>query len=338
MKILIVTDAWFPQVNGVVTTLSNVGSALERRGHAVKYLTHQDFRTFPLPTYKEIRLAWDVWNVGPKIREFDPDAIHIATEGTLGIAARIYCGRHNIPFTTSYHTKTPEYIKARAKFVPLSWGYAFMRWLHKPSSTILVTTQSVKEELTEWGFDESKLVVWSRGVDHEVFNPSRRKENFFGQDGQTVLLYAGRVSVEKNLEAFLSEHTPNAIKVVVGDGPDRKILEEKFPNAIFLGYKMGVELAECMASADVFVFPSRSDTFGIVMIESAACGTPIAAYPVTGPKDFVVNNVTGYMSENIQQAMAVSQFVDRAGCHAFTKANYSWETCADIIEQALLRI
>lgn len=338
MKILIVTDAWFPQVNGVVTTLTNVGGVLEKRGHVVEYLTHRDFRTFPTPTYKEIRLAWDVWNVGPKIREFAPDVIHIATEGTLGITTRIYCTRHKIPFTTSYHTKTPEYIKARAKFVPLSWGYAFMRWLHKPSSAILVTTQSMKEELTEWGFDESKLIVWSRGVDHEIFNPARRKENFFGQGGQTVLLYAGRVSIEKNLEAFLSEHTPNAIKVVVGDGPDRKDLEKKFSNTLFVGYKMGIDLAECMASADVFVFPSRSDTFGIVMIESAACGTPIAAYPVTGPKDFVVNDVNGYMSNNLQKAVATAQFINRVGCHDHTKANYTWDACADIMEQALLRI
>lgn len=327
MKILIISDAAAPQVNGVVTTLANVGIALSNKGHQVEYLTHENFKTFALPTYKEIRLAWDVWNVGKRIKQIKPDAIHIATEGTLGIAARIYCARKGLEFTTSYHTKTPEYIKERLPIFPLSLGYAFMRWLHRPSAAVLVTTASVKQELIAKGFDPNKLVVWSRGADYEIFNPSRRDSELY----DTVLLYAGRVAVEKNLEAFLELNYQTAIKVVVGDGPDRKRLEAKYPDVMFVGYKKGVDLATWMAQADVFVFPSRSDTFGIVMIEAAACGTPIAAYPVTGPKDFVKQGVNGVLDEDLSVAISKALTLDRTECSSYTMKHYSWDTCADIL-------
>lgn len=327
MKLLIITDAWYPQTNGVVTTLDEVGTAMALKGHTVTYITPQQFKSFPCPTYPEISFSWNVWKLPSMIGEVNADYVHIATEGPLGVIARMYCSQKRIPFTSSYHTKMPEYIQLRLPLIPVSLTYRFMRWLHKPSKAILATTESMKSELISHGF-QNKIVVWSRGTNYTVYHPYPRTR---GLDDTKVLLYVGRVSIEKNLEAFLAIDKPNTKKIIVGDGPQRKKLEAKYPDVAFVGYKKGVELAMYMANADVFVFPSKSDTFGIVMIEAAACGTPIAAYPVTGPLDFVVNGVNGYIHDDLSLAIDKALIVDRDGCYHHTKANYTWNKCADIL-------
>lgn len=337
MKILIVTDAWHPQINGVVRTLENTGRELEKKGHIVKFLTPQNvlFRTFPLPSYPEIKLPWNVWRVPDAFKVYDPDVVHIATEGTLGVAARMYCYKHNIPTTSSYHTKIPEYIQERFSFVPLELGRKYMRWLHKHNEKVLVTTPSMKEELEQWNLHQN-LIVWRRGVDLEMFNPKYR--NRLGQYDHPVLLYVGRVSVEKNLNAFLSLPTNLGHKVIVGDGPDKSKLLFKHPEVTFTGYKHGHELASIYANADVFVFPSKSDTFGLVMLEAMASGTPVAAYPVTGPKDVIINGVNGFMDENLQLAVEHALNIDRSYVRTHTEVHYSWEQCAATFEKHLIPI
>ncbi len=334
MKILIVTDAWYPQVNGVVRTLDEVGKQLIKQGHDIKYLTPEGFRTFPVPSYPEIKLPWNLWKVSGIIRNYNPDAIHIATEGTLGMATRLYCTFNNVVFTSSYHTKFPEYIHMRYPFIPLWLGYKFMRWMHSWSKMILVTTPSMKDELVEHKF-KAPIVVWSRGVDYETFVPSFRGMYIHSVK---ILVYVGRISIEKNIEAFLDIKIDGARKIVVGDGPERKKLEAMYPEVSFVGYKNPKEIASIVASADVFVFPSKSDTFGIVMIEAAACGTPVAAYPVTGPIDFVKEGVNGSLDENLERAIRKALTIDRQGCYEYTKANYSWEECAKIFFDTLALI
>ena len=334
MKILIVTDAWYPQINGVVRTLEHTGKELEKMGDEVVYLTPNEpgFKTFGLPSYPEIRMPWNVWKVGRIIRNIKPDAIHIATEGTLGMAARSFCYFHKIPITSSYHTKTPEYIKARWPQFPLAWGYWFMRWLHKDSRAVLVTTESMKQELDSWSLHDN-MVVWTRGADLELFNPNLRENK--PPAHMRKLLYVGRVSVEKNLEALLDLKIPNTVKVIVGDGPDRERLEKAYPDAHFTGYKAGLELAKEYADADVFVFPSKTDTFGIVMIEANACGTPIAAFPVTGPKDYVVQGVNGYLYDDLEYAVQKALEMSRDVVHKFVEENYSWKKTAHVFRSAL---
>lgn len=331
MKILIVTDAWYPQINGVVRTLEEVGKVLSNQGYDVHYLTPDNFKTFPLPGYKEIRLAWNIWNVGPKIRKINPDAIHIATpEGTIGLAARCYCLWNKVPYTSSYHTKLPEYIHLRFPFIPKKWLHAYMRWLHVGSKAILVTTPTMLREMKDHKF-KPRLVVWNRGADYSVFKPSERGKYLHAAK---VLVYVGRISIEKNIEAFLKIKT-DARKVVVGDGPSKKKLEAMYPDAMWLGAKDSVGCAEAFANADVFVFPSKSDTFGIVMIESAACGTPIAAYPVTGPIDFVKEGINGSLNEDLEEAIKKALTINRQSCFEYTKANYSWERCARVFLDTL---
>ncbi|OOZ12284.1 glycosyltransferase family 4 protein [Solemya velum gill symbiont] len=337
MKILIITDAWFPLVNGVVHTLDNTSKELVKRGHEVVVIHPglTPFRTFSLPTYAEIRLPWNPWRVGGMICKAAPDAIHIATEGTLGIAARLFCGRRGIPYTSSYHTKTPEYIQCRFRWFSLAVGYAFMRWLHKKSSAVLVTTESVKRELDERKLHPN-LLVWSRGADFDLFHPDKRTR----VKRRPVLAYVGRVSIEKNLEAFLDLPDDHYDKVIVGDGPDLVRLRKEYdlPSISFVGYKHGAELAEAYANADVFVFPSKTDTFGIVMIESNACGTPVAAYPFTGPVDFIVNGVNGYCNPDLQAAVERSLKLDRAKVRGHVVAHYSWQHVTDLFEDALIHI
>lgn len=332
MKILIVTDAWHPQVNGVVRTLDEVGKELVKMGHEVSYITPDLFSTIPTPSYPEIRLAVNVWKVPTMIREARADVVHIATEGPLGATARMYCAIKKIPFTTSYHTKMPEYVHMRYPFIPESFMYAYMKWLHKPSRAILVTTDSMKRELTEHGF-KNNLVVWSRGVNYDVFNDV----GHINHDDTKVLLYVGRVSVEKNIEAFLDVKVNDVVKIVVGDGPKQYVdqLKAKYKDVPFVGYKTGNELAHFVKNADVFVFPSKSDTFGIVMIEATACGTPVAAYPVTGPIDFIVNDVNGYMDDDLSFAIQKCLHVNRNKCADYTKQNYSWKRCAEIFLEVL---
>ena len=318
MKLLLVTDAWEPQTNGVVTTLQHARLGLGRLGIDTTVIHPGLFRTLPVPSYPEIRIAIDPWRVARMIAAERPDTIHIATEGPLGLAARRYVVRRGIPFSTSLHTKFPEYVAARTG-LPLSIGYKFLRWFHRPSVATLVTTNSLRRELEGRGLE--RLVVWGRGVDTEQFSPRRRRTR-----SKPRLLYVGRVAVEKNLEAFL-EQPCDATKVVVGDGPARAALEARFPNVEWAGYRYGAELADYYANADVFVFPSRTDTFGLVMLEAMACGTPVAAFPVTGPIDVVVEGVNGALDADLGRAIRRALTIDRTQCRRFALAN-GWNAIA----------
>lgn len=333
MKILIATDAWYPQVNGVVHTLDNVRRSLERSGQQISILSPQDFNvTFPLPGYKEIRLIANPLSVGPKIWKRKPDAIHIATEGPIGLATRMYCVRNKIPFTTSYHTKFPEFIHARVPWIKEEWVYKYMRWFHKPSKTVLVTTPSMMKELRAKEF-RNDFRVWTRGADLELFHPSNyHMPDIAFYTPNLILTYVGRLSVEKNIDAFLDLKTqfPNAFFNVVGDGPDRKRLQEKYKFASFPGVLKGEELAKIYARTSVFVFPSKTDTFGIVMIEANASGAPVAAYPVTGPIDYIVPGINGSMSEDLSHAVVDCLKISRSKCRRHVVKEYSWERCAEI--------
>jgi glycosyltransferase involved in cell wall biosynthesis len=310
MKIALVTDAWRPQVNGVVTTLSATQRTLEEMGHVVTVISPLDFRTLPCPTYPEIRLALLPYaGVARALQRTEPDAIHIATEGPIGSAARRYCVRRGLRFTTSYHTQFPQYIRKRVP-IPLAWSYAYLRAHHAGGSRTLVGTAQMRRELVEHGFDN--VVIWSRGVDTEQFNPDHRAAL---EGTRPISMYVGRVAVEKNLEAFLAADIPGT-KYIVGGGPDLTALTTRYPAARFVGYKFGSELAQHLAAADVFVFPSRTDTFGLVMLEAMACGTPVAAYPVTGPIDVVRQGFSGALDENLRTAVAGALKLDRANCRA----------------------
>ncbi len=305
--LLLVTDAWLPQTNGVVTTWQTVIANLERKGVRVEVVHAGLFRTWPLPTYPEIRVARNPWLLKSLIREAKPDAVHIATEGPLGVYARQLLNKCAIPYTTSLHTKFPEYVQERVR-LPLSVGYAFMRWFHRFAQTTLCTTASHQRELERWGL--ARLIVWGRGVDVERFRP----EQLTRRDRPRAL-FVGRVAVEKNIEAFLSLDI-NVDKIVVGDGPQRKSLARKYPDVEWLGYKYDEELVHEYAQADVFVFPSRTDTFGLVMLEANACGTPIAAYPVTGPVDVVIAGSNGAIKEDLAQAIKEALLLSRDECRA----------------------
>ncbi|MEZ5695761.1 MAG: glycosyltransferase family 1 protein [Sphingomonadaceae bacterium] len=324
MHVVIVTDAWFPQVNGVVRTLSTTIEVLRRRGHRVSVISPCQYRSVPCPTYPEIRLAL-AWpgSVGRRLAGFAPDAVHIATEGPLGLAARRYCCKRAVPFTTAYHTQFPEYVARRTGLSPqLFWR--FIRWFHRPAQRIMVATGSIRKELREQGL--TRLHHWSRGVDLSCFSPDAPEPPEYAGLPRPIQLYVGRVAVEKNIEAFLSAETPGS-KIVVGDGPARAALEAQFPQAHFLGKRSGQELAGCYAHADVFVFPSRTDTFGLVMIEALACGTPVAAYPVAGPVD-IVDEEVGALSHRLDRAIAGALTCDRGACAA-RGAQYSWATATD---------
>ncbi|TVS16377.1 MAG: glycosyltransferase family 1 protein [Gammaproteobacteria bacterium] len=320
MTILIVTDAWRPQTNGVVTTLEQVVAGVRERGTDVEVLEPGRFTTLGLPGYREIRVAINPFSVGRRIRALEPSAVHIATEGPLGLAARRYLARHDLPFTTSLHTKFPEYMRARVG-LPLRWGYAFLRWFHQPAYSTLVTTERQREELAAWRLEH--LRVWGRGVDTEAFFPRARVE---GYDGP-LLLYVGRVAVEKNLEAFLELDCAGR-KVVVGDGPLRRSLERRYPDTEFVGYSYGEALADWYARADVFVFPSRTDTFGLVMLEAMACGTPVAAFPVTGPLGLVTEGLTGALDDDLAAAIERALECDRSACRSFAESQ-NWDAVVD---------
>jgi 1,2-diacylglycerol 3-alpha-glucosyltransferase/glucuronosyltransferase len=318
LRIQLVTDAWAPQVNGVVVTLRNTVKWLERWGHEVRILSPEGFRTMPMPTYPEIPLAlFPAREVARRIREFDPDAVHIATEGPLGIAARAYCVKHHLAFTTAYHTCFPEYVKPRFG-VPLSWTYAWLRRFHGASSALLVATPAIREMLEARGF--SNIADWSRGVDLELFRPG---EHRFTDLRRPVFLYVGRVAVEKNLPAFLALDLPGT-KLVVGDGPQRKELQQRFPDTEFVGMKAGAELVSYFQRADVFVFPSRTDTFGLVLVEAMACGTPVAAFPVRGPIDVVKDPGAGVLDHDLGAAAMAALTLDREKVHRYGE-RFSWE-------------
>lgn len=297
LRICVVTDAWEPQVNGVVRTLVKLKNMLEERGHDVLYITHDKFNTLPLPTYPEIRLAiLPAHRVSKLINEFEPDAIHICTEGTLGRAARQWCIYRNHPYTASYHTRLPEYLNARTRF-PVSWGYEIQKRFHKPAATIMATTKTMCAELEDKGFSSTR--IWSRGVDLDRFQIF--ETDILDHLPRPIWIYVGRIAVEKNLEAFL-DLPLGGTKLLVGDGPQIEELKRKYSGAVFAGTKRGPELAQHFSASDVFVFPSYTDTFGLVNLEALACGTPIAAYPVTGPKDILDGAAVGFLDDDLQQA------------------------------------
>jgi glycosyltransferase involved in cell wall biosynthesis len=321
LRILLVTDAWSPQINGVVVTLANTVRWLERWGHDVRVLSPIGFRTMPMPTYPEIPLAlFPGPKVAATIRDYDPDAIHIATEGPLGGAARAWCLKNRRAFTTAYHTCFPEYVKPRFG-VPLGITYAWLRRFHAPSSAILVATPAIRELLEARGF--GNIVDWSRGVDTDLFKPDAER---FSDLRRPVFLFVGRVAVEKNLPAFLGLDLPGT-KVVVGDGPQRKELERRFPDAVFTGAKTGAELASYYQRADVFVFPSRTDTFGLVLVEAMACGTPVAAFPVRGPIDVVKDPAAGVLDNDLGAAALAALALDRDKVRRYGE-RFSWEHCS----------
>ena len=327
MKIVIVTDTW-NNVNGVVTTLKATVQELESRGHIVKIIEPSQFITVPMPKYPEVRLSINIWKLGPMLE--GADAIHIATEGPLGCAARWYCKvrKRQIPHNTSYHTKFPEYLKIHYK-IPTSVGYWLMRIFHKFSYRVLVTTSTMKKELSDRGFQN--LVVWSRGVDKTLFNPSYRNKTFASKP---ILLCVSRISYEKGLDDFCSIKI-DGTKILVGDGPYLSDLKKKYPDVIFTGYKHGIELAKYYANSDVFVFPSKSDTFGVVMLEAIACGTPIAAYPVTGPIDVIVSGINGAMDNDLNQAIVKCLTINR-NVVAKSSDHFTWQACTDVFEKNLI--
>jgi glycosyltransferase involved in cell wall biosynthesis len=318
VKIAIATDAWRPQTNGVVQTLSTTARTLLAGGHEVLVVEPNQFRTFPCPTYPEIRLAWLPYRrLSRLLREFAPDCIHVATEGTLGMAARSWCLRHGFPFTTSYHTQFPEYVRARAP-IPLALSYAHLRRFHSAAARTMVATPTLQKQLETRGFRH--IVRWTRGVDVELFKPGPKD---FLTLPRPIFVYVGRVAVEKNIEGFLALDLPGT-KLVIGDGPERPSLQAKFPAAHFVGYKFGAELAAHLAATDVFVFPSRTDTFGLVLLEALACGVPVAAYPATGPIDVIENGATGALEEDLRAAALAALQLDPAHCRAFALA-HTWE-------------
>jgi glycosyltransferase involved in cell wall biosynthesis len=320
-RILIVSDAWKPQVNGVVRTIAHTIRELEKMGHTVEVVGPDRFRTFPLPSYPEIRIAW--WpkpGVIKAIDAFKPDAIHIATEGPLGKAARSICLKRNYAFTTAYHTQFPEYVHARAR-IPLSWTYGILRRFHAASKAVMVATPSLDETLAARGF--KNLVRWSRGVDVDLFRPQSKDIYSFPRP---ILLYAGRVAIEKNIEAFLALDTPGT-KVVIGRGPALDSLKTAYPDAKFLGFLDNGKLAAHFAGADCFVFPSRTDTFGLVLLEALASGVPVAAFPVTGPRDVITDQRIGALDEDLGAAIRRALNGDREACRTHALA-YSWEAAA----------
>jgi glycosyltransferase involved in cell wall biosynthesis len=310
MKIMIVTDAWFPQTNGVVSTLAQTAAWLRRFGHEVKVLTPQDFRSVACPTYPEIRLSlFPYRKVKNDILEFAPQALHIATEGPLGLSARRFCVNRGVRFTTSYHTQFPQYLRARFP-IPLTVSYGALRRFHGAGVRCMVSTASMRTELAAQGF--KNLACWQRGVDTEKFKPGLKH---FLDLPRPIAAYVGRVAVEKNIDAFLSMPWSGS-KIVVGDGPERARLQNQYPNAVFTGYQFGESLANHLAAADVMVFPSRTDTFGLVNLEAMACGVPVAAYPVTGPIDVIEDGVTGALDLDLAAAALRALKVDPAACRA----------------------
>ena len=331
MRVLIVSDAWEPQVNGVVRTLQAMRRELSGRGHEVIMLTPDLFHSLPCPTYPEIRLAM-AWprTIGERIAAIAPDAIHLATEGPLCLAARRYCLNNQLAFTTAYHTQFPDYVERRTG-IPASAVWRYIRWFHAPAAAVLASTPSIRDQLASHGI--GPLAAWGRGVDLAQFTPSTSPDPVLVDLPRPVMLYVGRVAVEKNIEAFLMGKHPGT-RVVVGDGPARADLAQRYPDALFVGKLDGAALASAYAAADVFVFPSRTDTFGLVIIEALASGVPVAAYPVTGPRDLVVSG-TGALDDDLDRAIATALTCDRAACARYG-AGFTWAASADQFVSALV--
>lgn len=322
MKLFLVSDAWKPQVNGVVRTLNRMIQEMEARGHEIEVAGPRDFNNMPCPTYPEIELAlFPSKALIKRIEAFQPNAIHIATEGPLGHAARKYCLRNNMPFTTAYHTRFPEYIHARTR-LPLSLSYGFLRKFHAKAERCMVATNSIQQSLEERGF--TNIVRWGRGVDTEQFQPVER--SFLPYPGP-ISLYVGRVAIEKNIPAFLDLELPGT-KVVVGDGPLLAKLRAQYPDVIFKGALKDDDLTKAYAAADVFVFPSKTDTFGLVMLEALACGTPVAGYPVPGPIDVISDQSIGGLDFDLAKAVDRALTCPREACRDFAVKN-NWDVCVE---------
>jgi glycosyltransferase involved in cell wall biosynthesis len=324
-KILFISDAWYPQTNGVVRTMDSLGKELVKLGHSVNYITPLDFLTIPCPTYPEIKLAINPWpKLYNKINKLNPQIVHISTEGPLGWFARRYCIKNKIKFTTSYHTKFPEYIYERIK-LPIKFSYKFMRYFHKYSSNVLVTTESMKKELADNGFNIEKLKVWTRGVKHEVFSKGIKINHNLKPP---VWIYVGRVAIEKNIKAFLDLDIDGS-KIIVGGGPQLNELKKKYKNVLFTGMLKDNDIASYLASSDVFVFPSKTDTFGIVIIEALSAGLPIAGYPVPGPKDILDGTEINVLDWDLKSSALKALKINREKCKEISK-KYTWEECAKI--------
>jgi glycosyltransferase involved in cell wall biosynthesis len=321
MRILIATDACTPQVNGVVRSLQSLAASAERLGIEIFFLTSQGFRTFPLPSYPSFRCAIpSPREIAQRIERAAPDCLHIATEGPIGVMVRRYCLRHGVTFTSSFMTRLPEYISVRLP-VPESWSYALLRRFHAAAAVTMVSTRSLAEELAGRGFEH--LAMWTRGVDTDLFTPERAAAIDLPRP---IFINVGRVAVEKNLAAFLELDLPGS-KIVIGDGPHAGELRRRFPNTRFLGQLEGETLARYLAAADVFVFPSRTDTFGLVQLEALACGVPVAAYPVAGPKDVIGDAPVGALEEDLGSACLKALTISRAACRRFA-LGHSWEKSA----------
>jgi len=328
LRILVVTDAWRPQVNGVVRTLEALGRELSAMGHSVHFCTPENQTTLPLPTYPEIRLAlFPRQALLRAVDEFQPDCIHIATEGPMGLSARAICLERGYRFTTSFHTRFPDYVHARFPFIPESAVYGALRAFHAPAQATMVSTVSLKRELETHGFN--RVTLWSRGVDVELYRP--RPRDVFEQLGlnvaRPVFLSVGRLAVEKNIAAFLALDLPGT-KVVIGEGPERAELQARFPEAVFLGQRTGEELASLYAASDVFVFPSRTDTFGLVLLEALASGTPVAAYPVQGPLDVLGESSIAVLDDDLRDACLRARHISRDSCRNFALTR-SWRASAE---------
>jgi glycosyltransferase involved in cell wall biosynthesis len=321
MRILIATDAWHPQVNGVVRTLTSLARAAGKLGAELAFLTPDGFPSIAVPTYQSLRVALpNRREIEGRIEAAAPEAIHIATEGPIGWSVRAYCRRNRLAFSTSYTTRFPEYVSVRTG-IPVSLGYAVLRHFHGASATTMVATNSLRQELADRGF--KNLSAWTRGVDTTLFNPDQPARLDLPRP---IFMTVGRVAVEKNLEAFLALDLPGS-KVVVGDGPQRAELERRFPEAKFLGEKTGNDLTSHMAAADVFVFPSLTDTFGVVQLEALACGTPVAAFPVTGPLDVIADHPIGALDSDLRSACMRALTMSREACRDFALER-SWENSA----------
>ena len=327
--ILIVTDNLPEQINGVVTTYKNIEKEAIADGYNIVYLDPSRFPHINAPRYPEVKLSW-VRQIGKKIKQIQPDHIHIATEGPVGLACRVWCDRKGLTYNTAYHTKFPEGIK-KLIGIPEFITWSYVRWFHKHSGKVLTTTETMVNDLRDHGFDGT-VIPWTRGVDREIFNPQRRVETV-----SKYLVCVSRVSKEKNLEDFLEMDFPGYLKVMVGDGPMLEIYKNKYPDVHFTGFKTGVQLAEYYANAEAFVFPSRWETFGIVMIEAMACGTPVAAYPAAGPLDVIEEGKTGFMDKDLSTAVHRCLTLDRSEVVEYSMV-WSWEHCWKIFKDNLVPV
>ena len=319
-RILIATDNLRDQINGVAITFKHLDAMSKLDGFEMFFVDPSKFRHFAFPSYPEVKLAFP-YGISRQIQDIRPDYIHIATEGPIGLATKLYCDRNGLWYNTSYHTKFPEYMKS-LHGIPLSWTYAYLRWFHKHSGVVMATTRSMKSLLIENGFD-GRIVEWTRGVDASQFDGLRRNPD-------DSVLFVGRVSKEKNLEELL-KHQDKYNIVIVGDGPDRKALEQKYTKVKFVGYKTGKELFQYYLNASVFCFPSKTDTFGIVMVEAMSAGTPVAAFPVIGPIDVVENGKTGFLDEDLETAIDTCISLGRVQSKV-----WSWEECWRIFKKNLI--